>query len=135
MTDSTPRGDALDEAKHLITGDRNVSYGTPTANFANIAEIWTTLFRHKMLPGVSFDAREVADAMIALKIARSIAQPKRDNYVDVAGYAGCAVECLEPAPEPLCVEHTTAGVINVRTGETVERERAFAPINSDHPLA
>ena len=87
-----PRAEVLSEATDLITGDRNVSYGTPTQNFTNIAEMWTTRFKHLLLPEARFEASDVGDAMILLKVARNIADTKRDTYVDIAGYAGCAWE-------------------------------------------
>lgn len=90
--DIPERVEVLYEAARLIDGDRNVSYGTPTQNFTNIAEMWTTRFRHKLAPGEEFTATDVADAMILLKVARNIAQVKRDNFVDLAGYAGCGYE-------------------------------------------
>ena len=89
----TPRGDVLREAEFLITGDRNKTYGPPTENFRHIAELLTTRFRHKLLPGRHFTGSEVADLMILVKVARNIADPKRDNWVDVAGYAACGYEC------------------------------------------
>lgn len=89
---NTPRESVLFEAAGLITGDRNVSYGTPTQNFTNIAEMWTTRLRHKLAPGEEITATEVGDLMILLKIARNVASVKRDTYVDLAGYAGCAYE-------------------------------------------
>lgn len=84
----------LQEAAELINGDRNVSYGTPTQNFENIAEMWTTRLKHKLKPGEQFVSTDVADLMILLKVARNIAQRKRDNYTDLAGYAGCGYEAM-----------------------------------------
>ena len=90
----TPRGDVLREAEYLITGDRNVSYGSPTENFRNISQMWTTRLRHKMKPGEQITASEVADLMVLVKVARNIAQPKRDSYTDMAGYAACGYEAF-----------------------------------------
>lgn len=42
--------------------------------------------------GESFTAADVADAMILVKVARNIANQKRDNWADIAGYAGCGYE-------------------------------------------
>ena len=88
------RASVLREAESLITGDRNVSYGSPTQNFKNIAALWTTRYAHKLKDGEAFTGSDVADAMILLKVARNIAQPKRDNAVDLAGYAACGYEAL-----------------------------------------
>lgn len=86
--------DVLEEAARLISGDRNLSYGTPVQNFTNIADMWTVRFGHKLKDGEKFTATDVADAMILLKVARNIAQRKRDNYADLAGYAGCGYEAM-----------------------------------------
>lgn len=88
----TERGDVLDEAKSLITGDRNVTYGSPTENFHNIAEFWTTRLSHKLKEGESISGFDVADLMALLKIARNVVSPKRDNAVDGAGYLACGWE-------------------------------------------
>lgn len=93
----TPRAAVLIEAATLITGDRNKTYGSPTQNFQNTADIWTVLLSHKLKDGERFTATEVGTFMVALKLARTIAQPKRDNFVDIAGYAGCAWETLAEA--------------------------------------
>lgn len=90
--DVPPRAAVLREAEGLITGDRNQSYGTPTQNFTNIAELWSIQFQDLLKDGAKFTAAQVAQAQIHVKMARMIAQPKRDNYVDVAGYAGCGWE-------------------------------------------
>jgi hypothetical protein len=78
----------------LIDGDRNKSYGTPTQNFSNIAELWNVRFAHLLQDGKKFNASDVADAMILLKVARNIASKKRDGWVDIAGYAGCGYEAM-----------------------------------------
>lgn len=93
----SPREAVLTEARGLIVGDRNHSYGSPTQNFTNTAEIWTALLRHKLRDGEVVTATEVGTLMVGLKLARTVAQPKRDNFVDMAGYAGCAWETIEEA--------------------------------------
>lgn len=91
----SPRAEILREAEELTTGDRNVTYGPPTENFENIGELWTTRLGHKLKDGETITASDVADLMVLLKIARNIAQPKRDNWVDAAAYAACGFECYE----------------------------------------
>jgi hypothetical protein len=90
-----PRSQALMVAADLIDGDRNVSYGTPTQNFSNIAAYWNIQFGHLLKDGVRFAASHVAQANILQKMARMIAKPSPDNWIDVAGYAGCGYECDE----------------------------------------
>ena len=92
----TPRRELLEEAADLIDGDRNISYGSPTQNFQNIADLWTTRFSHMLKDGAKFTAADVADAMILVKVARNIANTKRDNFADIAGYAGCGYEATLP---------------------------------------
>jgi hypothetical protein len=88
----TPRSEVLREAEQLITGDRNQTYGDPTENFQNIADQWTVQFRHLLKDGARFTPAHVAQGQILVKTSRMIAQPKRDNYVDIAGYAACGWE-------------------------------------------
>lgn len=94
-TDISPRAEVLREAERLITGDRNKTYGPPTQNFKNTADLWTVRLKEKLKDGEVFTSDEVADLMILLKVARNMTDPKRDNYVDMAGYAGCGWECLK----------------------------------------
>lgn len=86
------RTQVLEEAKRLITDDRNKSYGSPTQNFTNTADLWNVQFGHKLKDDEFFTASDVAQAMVLLKMARMIAGPKKDHWVDVAGYAGCGAE-------------------------------------------
>lgn len=88
----TPREDVLFEAAELIVGDRNKTYGSPTENFQDTADVWNVILRPKLKDGEKITPGEVASLMIALKLVRQIAQPKRDNWVDIAGYAGCGHE-------------------------------------------
>lgn len=88
----SPREGLLHEAIGFITGDRNKTYGSPTQNFKDTAEIWSVLLGPKLKEGVKLQSGDVAMLMIALKLARMVAQPKRDNWTDIAGYAGCGYE-------------------------------------------
>jgi len=89
---AAPREDALAEASRLITGDRNQTYGTPTQNFTDTANVWNTILRRKLKDGERIEPGEVAAMMVGLKLVRMVAQPRRDNWVDIAGYAGCGYE-------------------------------------------
>jgi hypothetical protein len=92
----TPRGGVLREAEKLITGDRNKNYGTPTENFDTTAALWNTQLGHKLKPGESFTATDVALLMVQLKMARlKTSISNRDHYVDIAGYIACGLECQE----------------------------------------
>lgn len=87
----------LDEAKAIVYGDREQTYGHPNINFQRIADLWTVIFEHPVTK------EQVAWCMIATKMARDMQVRKRDNLVDTAGYAAtlermgsyeCG-ECLE----------------------------------------
>lgn len=83
--------DVLLEALRLTSGDRQASYGPPDQDFRRTAAMWTALFGH------AFEPKDVALAMILLKASRQIHQRKRDNWVDMAGYARCGSICDEVA--------------------------------------
>lgn len=100
MAYDTPRGELLDEASQLIHGDRNRTYGSPTENFENTAALWTIQLRNKLKTNETITGAEVALLMIHLKMARTINQPKRDNFLDVAGYAACGWEAAKASTEP-----------------------------------
>lgn len=86
------RAKTLRKAESLITGDRNRTYGDPTDNFRDIAEVWTTYLKHKLRDGETISSGDTAWMMIGLKMVRAKAQPSMDNWVDAAGYAGCGSE-------------------------------------------
>jgi hypothetical protein len=79
--------DILEEALRITKGDRNASYGPPDQDFQRTAQMWSAI------KGVPFEAREVAMFMVALKLSRETHQRKRDNWVDIAGYARCGSLC------------------------------------------
>ncbi len=90
--DMSPRASALDEAKSLITGDRNNAYGPPTQDFDRTAAM-ATAFGFGV-NGQPVEGHHVAIFMILLKMSRLAWSPgKRDSWVDAAGYAGCGYEC------------------------------------------
>ena len=78
----------LDEAKAAVYGDRNDDYGTVTQNFNTIAELWSVVLGNQVTP------EQVGLCMAQIKIARQMYKPKRDNLVDLAGYAA-TLEKLE----------------------------------------
>lgn len=81
----------LDEAKRLVTGERQAQYGHPSEDFARTAGMWSSLF------GWDVQAHQVAMAMICVKLSRIQQTPsKRDSWCDAAGYCQCGLECVEP---------------------------------------
>ena len=81
--------DILEEALRITSGDRQNAYGPADQDFKRTAAMWSAL------KGVEFTARDVALFMICLKCSRETHQRKRDNWVDIAGYARCGSKCTE----------------------------------------
>ena len=81
--------DVLVEALKLTSGDRQNQYGTPDQDFARTAQMWSAL------KGVEFTTQEVAMFQVCIKLSRNTHQSKRDNWVDVAGYARCGDICRQ----------------------------------------
>lgn len=80
----------LMEAERIVNGARQANYGSPEDNFANIARLWNGYLVNKGITS-QLAPLDVAMMMILLKIARHVGgAPKRDNLVDIAGYALCA---------------------------------------------
>lgn len=87
----TPRESVLREAIKLTTGDRNVSYGPPTADFDRSVAMLNALFGDILKQPLT--SSDVAKIVIIIKLSRSRWMAKRDNWVDIAGYAACGYEC------------------------------------------
>ena len=73
--------DILTEALDLTTGDRHDEYGDCNVELDRVATMWSVIFESNVTPN------QVALAMIALKLTRQMHTNKRDNWVDIAGYA------------------------------------------------
>ncbi len=71
----------LEEADRAVYGNRQEDYGSVSDNFSNIAKMWSVII------GKEVTKEQVGLCMCAVKIARQIYKPKRDNLVDLAGYA------------------------------------------------
>lgn len=137
----TPRAEVLREAETLITGDRNHTYGTPTQNFTNIAALWNVQFAHLLKDDAEFTATDVALAQIHVKMGRMVAQPKRDNFVDIAGYSACGYETtIEPEPEPAALtggweggtwKPFTGGTISTASGATLTNAEIVRKIQDE----
>lgn len=83
----------LQEAQRLVHGPRGVDYGHPLDDFTRTADLLNALgFRRKQggnhFPG-TFNIRpeDIALIMICVKLSRETNAAKRDNLVDICGYA------------------------------------------------
>lgn len=83
----------LEEANSLVHGDRAVDYDHPLDDFSRTAAMWSAIL------GVPVTAEQVGLCMIAVKLSRQVNRPKRDNLVDIAGYAETVQMCLDMRAE------------------------------------
>lgn len=87
MSDSNKKT-ILEEAIETVD-DRMQQYGPPTDNHNAIALLWEVYLGAKGIEA-EITARDVNLMMVLVKIARDCFSAKRDNLVDIAGYARCA---------------------------------------------
>jgi len=100
----SPRASALNEARDLITGDRNNQYGPPTQDFDRTAKLLNAMGYARIdAEGVVQDIlpSDVALIIAQVKVSRLMhSRRKRDSWVDLAGYAACGFECAEEEGKP-----------------------------------
>lgn len=97
------RSEILEEAIHLINGDRNNDYGDPVDDFDTTASFWTTYIERTIRARGELNLRphDVAVMMMLLKVARISWTPeKRDHWADIAGYDGCGWDCVKRQDDP-----------------------------------
>jgi len=90
----------LDEAIRITSGDRRKNYGHPLPNHQRIADLWNGYLRARSVNGdgkhaitqPELDAKDVVILMMLVKVARELHVTKRDNALDIAGYARCLAQ-------------------------------------------
>ncbi len=75
----------LQEAERICNGERNDDYGHPLDDYTRTAALWSTLLSDYLIKPIP--AEKAALCMIAVKLSREVHKSKRDNLVDIAGYA------------------------------------------------
>lgn len=71
----------LHDTADLIDGIKAKEYGDPDISFRNIAIMWSTYL------GVPISQMDVGLMMVLLKVVRNNHKHKKDNLVDICGYA------------------------------------------------
>jgi hypothetical protein len=74
---------AVQEAQRICYGDRGDDYGHPLEECERMARLWGPILGTHVTPS------QVCLCLIQMKVSREINKPKRDNRVDIAGYAEC----------------------------------------------
>ena len=83
----------LDEAKAVVEGSRQSDYGDPVESFDKIAKTAS------MIAGKDLSPKECCAVLMAVKIVRESFNHKRDNLVDLCGYAHIMNELNENESE------------------------------------
>lgn len=71
----------LDEAKSIVEGSRQSDYGDPVESFNRIAKTAS------MMTGKDLTPKDCCAVLMAVKLVRESFRHKRDNLVDLCGYA------------------------------------------------
>lgn len=79
----------LEEAQRLTHGPRRADYGPPIDDYERAAKLWSVVL------GTEITAEQAALCMILVKVSRQVNRPKRDNMVDIAGYAWVTQDIIE----------------------------------------
>jgi len=90
LVTADPSESILAEAQRITSTDRQKDYGHPADDFARTALMWTGILAGKLRDGAVVTAMDVPLCVIAVKLARQSHHHKRDNLVDIAGYARTA---------------------------------------------
>lgn len=88
----------LTEAENIVNGAREGQYGKAEDSFERIARLWNAYLTNAGIATPDRPAltpKDAANLMILLKLAREQHAHKRDNYVDIAGYAELANRVAE----------------------------------------
>lgn len=82
------RDHVLDQAKEIVTGDRQETYGDALDNFSDIARLWSAYLQ------TDIGAEDVACMMALFKIARIQGSHygHLDSWVDAIGYLALGAE-------------------------------------------
>ena len=90
------QSDMLREVADVVAGARNRNYGPPGLNLDyRTAALWNAYLKIAKPAYDSLDGIDVCMMMILVKIARIVEDGTiKDNYADIAGYAGAAWEIV-----------------------------------------
>ena len=120
----------LAEAEHLTTQDRNDSYGHPGIQYGKVAAAFNAMTGHRIT------RKQAITFMMILKMVRENFNPKRDNRVDLCGYANCLDMTQQAEDQGLLDEFTTGSqpgrpvAAGLHGAETTEKDRPSVPVGT-----
>lgn len=96
---TSPRESLLNDARRIVTGERNVAYGEPEDNSRRIGDLWNVFLQGRTKPPTEpLDPYEVFLMMGLMKIARLMHDPSNyDSYLDAVGYITVAWDAYTSA--------------------------------------
>ena len=80
----------LAEAEDIVNGNRKSDYGDAAYNFHRIANIVNSMY-----PQLNINAQQCCAVLMSVKLIREGFRHKRDNLVDLCGYAHIMNEIVE----------------------------------------
>lgn len=83
----------LEEANKLVSGERNDDYGNCVDDFQCTIDMWNAYLTRRGIIGEDaprLEPHDLPNMMVMLKMSREAHQHKRDNLVDICGYAECS---------------------------------------------
>ena len=80
----------LQEAEEIVNGNRQSDYGDAAYNFHRIANIVNSMY-----PQLGINAQQCCSVLMSVKLIREGFRHKRDNLVDLCGYAHIMNEIVE----------------------------------------
>jgi hypothetical protein len=90
-TKSVVKENILQQAKELVSNDREGTHGDARQNHEQIAEFWNIFLDNKLKPMAAITCDDVAVMMALLKISRSTqGKFNIDDYIDAAAYMAIA---------------------------------------------
>lgn len=122
----------LEEAKRLTSGPRGADYGPPWEDYTKVADMMNALF-HKKLKS-PFTCADVPRIMILVKLSRDVNRPKRDNPVDIAGYAWCLHECEEHLRALAGIDKQPGGPVGEGAGISTPSPAGSTPASPVPPM-
>lgn len=92
-----PGEDHMAEANALVNGDRQAAYGSPRPAYEAQAQVWSGLLHHKLREPLT--PEDVVLMLAGMKLTREVRKHKRDNVVDLHGYALVLAHVRADGPE------------------------------------